>query len=67
MTQTAPEPPSPQAEASAPPNSTEAEPSFGWTRYAEIINGRFAMIGFMLVLLIELITHQDFITWLGLR
>ena len=63
-----PAPPStPEAEPSMPPTSTEVEPAFGWTRYAEIINGRFAMLGFILVLLIELITHKDFITWLGLR
>lgn len=63
-------PPATEADAAsteAPPNSTVPEPAFGWTRYAEIINGRFAMIGFVLLLLLELITQQDFITWLGLR
>lgn len=40
-------------------------PSFGWNSYAERINGRFAMIGFVALLLIELITRQDFVTWLG--
>ena len=59
--------PAPESEPSTPPTSTEVEPAFGWTRYAEVINGRFAMLGFILVLLIELITHQDFITWLGFR
>lgn len=43
------------------------EPAFGWTPYAEQINGRFAMIGFVALLLLELFTHQDFFTWLGLR
>ncbi len=43
------------------------EPGFGWTPYAEIINGRFAMIGFVLLLLLEWVTHQDIFTWLGLR
>ncbi|PZD75105.1 Succinate dehydrogenase iron-sulfur subunit [Acaryochloris thomasi RCC1774] len=43
------------------------EPSFGWSTYAEQVNGRFAMIGFIALLLLELITHQDFFTWLGLR
>lgn len=43
------------------------EPAFGWTPYAEVINGRFAMIGFVALLILELITHQDFFTWLGLR
>ena len=43
------------------------EPGFGWTQYAEKINGRFAMIGFVALLITELFTKQDFITWLGLR
>lgn len=66
MTTTA-SPSAPESEPSPPPTSTDVEPAFGWTRYAEVINGRFAMLGFILVLLIELITHQDFITWLGFR
>jgi hypothetical protein len=48
----------------APP---EPDPAFGWTAYAERINGRFAMIGFVALLLLELFTHQDLFTWLGLR
>lgn len=46
---------------------TAPEPGFGWTGYAERINGRFAMVGFMALLLLELITRQDFFTWVGLR
>jgi len=42
-------------------------PGFGWVPYAERINGRFAMVGFVALLLLELITGQDFFTWLGLR
>ena len=42
------------------------EPAFGWTVYAEQINGRFAMVGFVALLLLELFTRQDFFTWLGL-
>lgn len=42
-------------------------PGFGWTQYAEKINGRFAMVGFVALLVTELFTQQDFITWLGLR
>jgi hypothetical protein len=42
-------------------------PSFGWTRYAEQINGRFAMIGFVALLVMEFFTQQDFFTWIGLR
>ncbi len=48
-------------------SSDRLTPGFGWTRYAEQINGRFAMIGFMALLVIELITQQDFFTWIGLR
>jgi Chlorophyll A-B binding protein len=44
-----------------------AEPSFGWNVYAEQVNGRFAMVGFVLLLLLELVTGQDLLTWLGLR
>jgi hypothetical protein len=44
-----------------------AEPGFGWTRYAEKINGRFAMVGFILLLGLEFFTGQDLFTWLGLR
>jgi hypothetical protein len=43
------------------------QPSFGWTQYAEQLNGRFAMIGFVALLVMELITRQDFFTWIGLR
>lgn len=43
------------------------EPAFGWTSYAEKINGRFAMIGLVSLLILEVLTHQDFLTWLGLR
>lgn len=42
-------------------------PAFGWTAYAEQINGRFAMIGFVSLLILELITGQDFFTWMGWR
>ena len=43
------------------------EPSFGWNTYAETVNGRFAMVGFILLLVLELVTGQDLWTWLGLR
>ncbi|HIK33692.1 MAG TPA: high light inducible protein [Oscillatoriales cyanobacterium M59_W2019_021] len=55
----------------APTPDTETlerpEPAFGWTPYAEQINGRFAMVGFILLLLQEVLTGQDIFTWLGLR
>ncbi len=54
----------------APESSKESlnqpEPAFGWTPYAEQINGRFAMIGFVGLLLLELLTGQGLLTWLGL-
>lgn len=56
--------PSPDLQTPAQP---QPEPSFGWTSYAEMINGRFAMIGFVALLILELFTRQDFFTWLGLR
>jgi hypothetical protein len=53
--------------AAAETVSVPPEPAFGWTPYAEQINGRFAMIGFVALLILELVTGQDFFTWLGLR
>ncbi len=40
-------------------------PSFGWSQYAERVNGRFAMIGFISILLIEISSHSIFINWAG--
>lgn len=45
----------------------EPEPAFGWNAYAERVNGRFAMIGIVVLLVMEFFTHQDFFTWVGLR
>lgn len=45
----------------------QPEPAFGWTPYAEQINGRFAMIGFVGLLLIEILTGQGLLSWLGLH
>ncbi len=47
------------------PQDTKTQPSFGWTPYAELINGRFAMIGFVALLILQFVTRQDFFTWLG--
>lgn len=57
----------PTTDSNSPPNSTPWEPAFGWTRYAEQINGRFAMLGFVILLGLEFFTGQDLFTWLGLR
>ena len=34
--------------------------NFGWSSYSEITNGRFAMIGFLSIILIELFSKQSF-------
>ncbi|MBO8203627.1 high light inducible protein [Prochlorococcus marinus CUG1415] len=39
---------------------------FGWSRYSEITNGRFAMIGFLAIILIELLSQQSFLKWAGI-
>ena len=39
---------------------------FGWSNYSEITNGRFAMLGFLAIILIELISQQSFLNWAGL-
>ena len=39
---------------------------FGWSNYSEITNGRFAMLGFLAILLIELISQKSFLTWAGI-
>ncbi|MDB9314001.1 hypothetical protein PN462_12885 [Spirulina sp. CS-785/01] len=44
-----------------------SEPKFGFNDYAERLNGRAAMIGFSLTLIIELLTGQGVLTWLGLQ
>ena len=43
--------------------TTDDVPDFGWSAYAERINGRFAMIGFIAILLIEAISKQTFLSW----
>ena len=39
---------------------------FGWSSYSELTNGRFAMIGFLAIILIELLSHQSFLKWAGI-
>ena len=40
--------------------------SFGWSIYSEITNGRFAMIGFLAIILIEIFSQQSFLKWAGI-
>ena len=42
------------------------EYKFGWSSYSEITNGRFAMIGFLAIVLIELFSKQSFLKWTGI-
>tara|TARA_B100000886_G_scaffold274935_1_gene198861 strand:- start:199 stop:450 length:252 start_codon:yes stop_codon:yes gene_type:complete len=40
--------------------------NFGWSNYSEITNGRFAMIGFLAIILIEFFSQQSFLKWAGI-
>jgi hypothetical protein len=63
-----PEPMSAVSETSAPATSatTPDVPAFGWSAYAERVNGRFAMVGFVAVLLVEVLSGETFLRWAGL-
>ena len=39
---------------------------FGWSGYSEITNGRFAMLGFLAIILIELFSQKPFLNWAGI-
>ena len=57
------------ADPAAPPATsatTGDAPAFGWSAYAERVNGRFAMIGFAAVLVIEALSGDTFLHWAGL-
>ena len=56
------------ANASVPTTSatTTDAPAFGWSGYAERVNGRFAMVGFAAVLLTEALSGDTFLHWAGL-
>ena len=52
---------------SAAKSATTGEvPAFGWSGYAERVNGRFAMVGFIALLLIEALSGETFLRWSGL-
>ena len=64
---------SPEPEPQAPPSTSATTsattgdvPAFGWSGYAERVNGRFAMVGFVAVLAIELMGGDTFLHWAGL-
>jgi hypothetical protein len=60
----------PKADAAPVPPATSATtgdvPDFGWSAYAERVNGRFAMVGFSAVVLIEAFSRDSFLHWAGL-
>ncbi len=62
----APSPGAPGASAAATSATTPDVPAFGWSAYAERVNGRFAMVGFVAVLLVEAISGDTFLRWAGL-
>ncbi|WP_204139775.1 chlorophyll a/b-binding protein [Halomicronema sp. CCY15110] len=45
---------------------TIARPKAGFTTYAEKLNGRAAMLGFVAIVAIEYLTGKGIMTWLGL-
>ena len=49
-----------------PSATTNDIPEFGWSGYAERINGRFAMIGLIAVLLVEALSRISFLEWAGI-
>ncbi|MBM5788761.1 MAG: high light inducible protein [Cyanobacteria bacterium REEB498] len=56
-------PPSPSAPATSA--TTGDVPAFGWSAYAERVNGRFAMVGFVAILVVEAISGTTFLRWAG--
>ena len=50
----------------SPSATTNDIPEFGWSGYAERINGRFAMIGLTAVLLVEALSKISFLEWAGI-
>ena len=58
--------PDPMTDTPATSATTGDVPAFGWSAYAERVNGRFAMVGFAAVLLIEALSGDTFLHWAGL-
>ena len=48
-----------------PSATTPDIPSFGWSGYVERVNVRFAMVGFLAILLIEIFSNSGFLHWAG--
>ncbi|MFM2430315.1 MAG: hypothetical protein RLZZ511_1528 [Cyanobacteriota bacterium] len=56
---------SPANAAKTTVSPTLEDPKFGFNGYAERLNGRAAMIGFVAAIVIEAISHQGVMAWLG--
>ena len=63
---TEPEKTDSEIQSLSPSATTNDIPEFGWSGYAERINGRFAMIGLLAVLLIEALSKISFLEWAGI-
>ena len=50
----------------SPSATTNDIPEFGWSGYAERINGRFAMVGLVSILLVEALSRISFLEWAGI-
>lgn len=44
----------------------DSTPRFGFTPYAEKLNGRLAMIGFVALVVVEVLTGKGLLGWLNL-
>ncbi len=44
----------------------DSTPRFGFTPYAEKLNGRLAMIGFVALVVVEVLTEKGLLGWLNL-
>jgi hypothetical protein len=53
------------SEAPATSATTNDVPAFGWSAYAERVNGRFAMLGFSAILVVEALSGDTFLHWAG--
>ena len=42
------------------------DPKMGFNTYAERLNGRAAMVGFIIAVAIEFVTGQGLLAWLGI-
>lgn len=49
-----------------PTLTTEPEAKLGFTRFAELWNGLIAMLGFVVVVIGELVTGEDLLSQMGL-